>query len=420
MLKLSYSTNGLTKLSFFDAIREVEKAGFDGVELSFQDDQFNPHTLTETDLLHIKSFFEKISVKPVAISTATTFFLSEVAHEPSMLCLDESSRKKRISLIKKGIEIAKKIGVPIVSFQSGYLREEHIDNPSINPRKLLCEAIQECLENVGDILLVIEPEPGMYIETNQDAITLIDEINSPNFRLHLDIGHAYCTEENYVESIGAALPYIEYMHLADIKEGYNLKFLSINSLLHRPHFDFDYAGYFIYVAEKNYFMFLDKLHCVIFCFQQFSPQEKDDIHHFLDSINCQRLVNFILINHIEKLQYSIEQQIEIKAYLDSVAGINLDVIQKSLPLLSYMRYQPFDNNTSLITKPICNTLKGKVHYHEFPGKGKIDFHSIFKVLENKHYKGYITVELYNHVDVWQTVLPESRNYLMQFMNTKGN
>ncbi len=36
MFKLSYSTNGLTELSFEKAVFEVEKAGFQGIELSFQ------------------------------------------------------------------------------------------------------------------------------------------------------------------------------------------------------------------------------------------------------------------------------------------------------------------------------------------------------------------------------------------------
>ena len=242
MFKLSYSTNGLTNLDFFTAIEEVENAGFDGVELSFQSKQFNPFLLKNEDCFKIKKFFDKKKVKPVCISTATTFFLSDIPHEPSLISIDKNKRKQRIELIKKGIEIAKIIDIPTVSFQSGYIRKEHIDNSSIDSRKLLIEGIKECLHDSENIKLVIEPEPGMFIETLEEAIDLINEVNHPNFRLHVDICHAYCTENDYVNSIAKCIPYIEYMHLADIKEGYNLKFIcSSMDLLEKEKINFNFG-----------------------------------------------------------------------------------------------------------------------------------------------------------------------------------
>ena len=52
--------------------------------------------------------------------------------------------------------------------------------PDINPRELLAESIRECLQDVGDVTLVIEPEPGMLIETMDQGIDLIKEINDPH------------------------------------------------------------------------------------------------------------------------------------------------------------------------------------------------------------------------------------------------
>lgn len=58
MFKLSYSTNGLTKLDLFKAFSEVEKSGYEGVELSFQYKQFDPFELTEENLLEIKKYLD--------------------------------------------------------------------------------------------------------------------------------------------------------------------------------------------------------------------------------------------------------------------------------------------------------------------------------------------------------------------------
>jgi hypothetical protein len=47
MIKLSYSTFGLTNLDFLRAIEVVDTAGYPGVEFSFHRDQFNPFNLTD-------------------------------------------------------------------------------------------------------------------------------------------------------------------------------------------------------------------------------------------------------------------------------------------------------------------------------------------------------------------------------------
>ena len=47
MTKLSYSTFGLTRLDFLDAIDVVDQAGYPGIELSFHRDQFNPFEIAD-------------------------------------------------------------------------------------------------------------------------------------------------------------------------------------------------------------------------------------------------------------------------------------------------------------------------------------------------------------------------------------
>lgn len=421
MFKLSYSTNGLTKLDLFKAFSEVEKSGYEGVELSFQYKQFDPFELTEENLLEIKKYFTNSTIRPVCISTATTFFLSDIPHEPSLISLDICKRKQRIELIKKGIDIAKTIGVPIVSFQSGYLREEHLQNPLIDPMQLLVEGIKMCLENIEDIVLVIEPEPGMFIETLDDAISLIEEVNSTNFKLHLDIGHAFCTENDYVNSIAKAIPYIEYMHLADIKQGYNLKYLSLPTLtLNALEINLDFAGYLIKIPEKNDYIFIDKKNCIYFYSNELNPTEKEEISQFVHIIKNDSLIVYKKTEEIQELSNEdMNINSEIKAFLDSIAGIRFDELKKAEPILRYLRSKQGKNEEPLINKPICNTIKGKVHFHEFPGQGEIDFTSVLTTLIDNNYNGFVTVELYNHTDIWDSVLSASREYLLNCVKIRG-
>ena len=58
MIRLSYSSNGLTNLQLFEAIDSVEEAGYQGIELSFQEGQFDPFQITDDELVKLKNNFQ--------------------------------------------------------------------------------------------------------------------------------------------------------------------------------------------------------------------------------------------------------------------------------------------------------------------------------------------------------------------------
>ena len=73
MIKLSYSTFGLTQLNFLNAIDVVGMAGYDGVEISFHRDQFNPFEITDEYLATIKKRLETAKVKPACVQPLPIF-----------------------------------------------------------------------------------------------------------------------------------------------------------------------------------------------------------------------------------------------------------------------------------------------------------------------------------------------------------
>src|SRR5512140_1586397 len=185
MIQLSYCTFGLTQLPFIAAIDAVNKAGYPGVEVSFHRDQFNPFELTSEDVAAVRRHFRSLEVKPASVATASHFFTPSRPHEPSLMCPDMAGRKRRIDLVKRGIDVARKLGVPLVTFGSGFIRAEHLVDPIIDPHALLVDSIRRCLQEIRqgeDITLLLEPEPGMYVETLEQAIDLVNEIDSPRFR----------------------------------------------------------------------------------------------------------------------------------------------------------------------------------------------------------------------------------------------
>lgn len=413
MIKLSYSTFGLTNLDFINSIEVVDKAGYPGVELSFHRDQFNPFNITDDYLAAIKKRLASLEVKPACVSTASHFFTPQRPHEPSLMTPDLAGRKRRINLVKRGIHVARKLGVNLVTFGSGFIRDEHVSNPSVNPRELLVDSVHQCLKELHDdedITLLIEPEPGMYIETLEQGISLVNEVNSSRFQLHLDLNHNYCSEQNYLEALGKAAPHAKFLHVSDSQEGYNLKLVKMADDLKM---DLNFAKYLIYFPESADYLLVDPDHPIYFYDDAPDAKQKKRIESILSSVNISVSPTFVDYNSLYAGQSPFES--EIFVYLISVPGLSYDVLERARPIIIYLRSTKDANGKLLMDRMVANTLTGIVHFHEIPGEGTMDFSASFKALTDNGFSGYASVELYHHVASWEKALADSYKHLSQFV-----
>lgn len=414
MIELSYSTFGLTNLDFMQAIEEVDKAGYAGIELSFHRDQFNPFDITDEYLAAVKKKLGGLRVKAACISTASHFFTPQRPHEPSLMSPDLAGRKRRINLVKRGIDAARKLGVSLVTFGSGFIRDEHVSNPSVNPRELLVDSIHQCLKALredDDITLLIEPEPGMYIETLEQGIGLVEEIGSPRFQLHLDLLHNYCSEQNYIEALGQAAKYAKFLHVSDAREGYNLKLVKWADDLKM---DLDFAHYMIYFPESAEYLLVDREHPIYFYDEEMpGAKQKRRIEAILGSVNVSKPPAFVDYSRLYAGASPFDN--EIFVYLISVPGLSYDALERTRPIIIYLRSAKDADGKPLMDKMVANTLTGIVHFHEIPGEGTMDFAASFKALTENGFSGYASVELYHHVASWQKALADSYRHLSQFV-----
>ena len=412
MTKLSYSTFGLTNLDFLDAIDVVDQAGYPGIELSFHRDQFNPFNLTDEYLATIKKKFETTRVRPACVATASHFFTPSRPHEPSLMCIDTAGRKRRINLVKRGIEVARKLEVNLVTFGSGFIRDEHVANPSIDPNELLVDSIHQCLKAVRDdedITLLIEPEPGMFIETLEQGLNLVDEVNSPKFKLHLDLCHNYCGESDYIGALALAAPHARYLHVSDAREGYNLKIVKMSETLT---FDMDFASYLVYFPKTADFLLLDRNNPIYFYDETPTRQQKKTADDLAGKADITAPIAYVDYNSLYAGATELEP--EIFTYLISVSGLSFDVLERARPILIHLRSTKNSEGKLLMDKMVANTLTGIVHFHEIPGEGTLDFEASFKALNDNGFSGYASVELYHHVASWEKALADSYEHLSQF------
>ncbi|MCX7923167.1 MAG: sugar phosphate isomerase/epimerase [Clostridia bacterium] len=214
MIKFSYNGNGLRNISIEDAIRNVALNGYDGIELSLLKNQLFPFTVNDKQLNSIKNVAADSGIKIACLATGGSDLLSDIPYEPSLITPDKEGRKKRIELLKRSIEIAKYLGSPVMNFASGFKNKEMAADDA---RKYFIEGVQILLDDCKELILAVEPEPDMFIGTTEAAISAIEEVNSPYFKLNLDIGHVYCSEDEYLNKIEKALDYTVHCHIEDIK-----------------------------------------------------------------------------------------------------------------------------------------------------------------------------------------------------------
>src|SRR5262249_56144411 len=66
------------------------------------------------------------------------------------------------------------------------------------------------------VLLLIEPEPGLLIETVDQYLELMQHFTSPFIALNYDIGHAFCVKDDPATTIPRVAKYIRHFHFEDI------------------------------------------------------------------------------------------------------------------------------------------------------------------------------------------------------------
>ena len=212
-MHLSYNTNGL-QMDIFEAIRYTAEAGYQGIELAFDDDVFHPYRINTAMLDQILAHTKNYRLRIAAITDGCADLLGRSeTFEPSLVSLCEEDRTERITLLRRCVEIAEYLECPVLNLVSGRKQEGIADAESMLRLK---DSILRLLDASSKITFAVEPEPGMVLETTDQAIELIRGIDSERVRVNMDIGHVKCSEEPYLEKIKKAAPYAVHCHIEDI------------------------------------------------------------------------------------------------------------------------------------------------------------------------------------------------------------
>ena len=219
MTKLAFSTNAYLKYSFEEAAERIAAIGYDGLELMADVPHAWPAGLLPSSKNAIRQALAK---NKLSFSNVNAFMMNAIADKrqpywyPSFIDPEPNYRQVRIDHTRRAITLCAELGAPHITTEpGGPVAEEQSRQQAID---LFVEVLKPLAEHAhkSGVLLLIEPEPGLLLETTDHYLEVADLVNAPSIGLNFDVGHAFCVSEDIPSAIARLAPQIRHYHVEDI------------------------------------------------------------------------------------------------------------------------------------------------------------------------------------------------------------
>ncbi len=218
-MKLAFSTNAYLKFSFAEAVRRLAQIGYHGIEIMADVPHAWPAYLLEEQKQAIR---QALADNRLEISNINAFMMNAINDprqkywHPSWIEPDRHYRQIRIEHTKRALTLARELGGKCITTEPG---------GPVEPGQSWAAALAlfvEMLKPVAEhaekegVLLLVEPEPGLLVETADQFLELMRHIDSPAVALNFDIGHFYCVGDDPATTVPRLAKYTRHYHLEDI------------------------------------------------------------------------------------------------------------------------------------------------------------------------------------------------------------
>ncbi|MBV8313699.1 MAG: sugar phosphate isomerase/epimerase [Singulisphaera sp.] len=218
-MRLAFSTNAYLRVPFDEAADRIAAIGYEGLELLADVPHAWPVGLLEGAK---RSILEAMRRNRLAFSNLNSFMMNAINDYrqpfwyPSFIEPDPHYRRVRIDHTRRALSLCDELGAPHITTEPGgplapgHDRQEAID--------LFVEVLKPLAEHAHDlgVLLLIEPEPGLLLETTDQYLEVAERLNAPSIGLNFDVGHAFCAGEDMPRAIAKLAPQIRHYHFEDI------------------------------------------------------------------------------------------------------------------------------------------------------------------------------------------------------------
>ncbi len=218
MTKLAFSTNAFKKNTLNEAVDAIAGIGYAGVELMADLHHAYPPVMNAAARRDLVKRIADLEMKPSNLNAFTLFACGDTYH-PTWIEEDGLARQRRIDHTIACIDLAAEVGIQTISLQPG--------GPLIGTDLTRDEAGKRYADGLAKvapaakargIILGIEPEPGLFIETAGEYLDFKTRYfpTDDTIKMNCDIGHLYCVGDDPTQVIRTMANQIAHVHLEDI------------------------------------------------------------------------------------------------------------------------------------------------------------------------------------------------------------
>jgi sugar phosphate isomerase/epimerase len=219
-MKIAFSTNAYTRFTLDQAIRDIHRAGYDGVEILADVPHAYPDAMNEALVQSVRKALDDTGLAVSSINCNCSFGYwkdapPEPYFEPSLISPNPKHRADRMRMILRTLEFAKQIGASNISITSGRCLP---GMPPDEAARQFAESIKPVLDCAArlEVRVGIECEPGLFLEYVAELKEWIDRLGSPWFGANLDIGHSQVIGESVPQVVRMLAGRIWNIHVEDI------------------------------------------------------------------------------------------------------------------------------------------------------------------------------------------------------------
>ncbi len=218
-MKLAFSSNAYLNFPVDETIARIAALGYEGLELLADVPHAWPAGLLEGQKQAIRDCLDTHNLQ---IANVNAFMMNAVADprqpywHPSWIEPDAAYRAVRREHTKRALALAAELGAPSIQTEpGGPLEKGRSWNDAAD---VFYDEFMPCVELAEELAvwLLIEPEPGLMIETFEQYLEFAGRLDSDRVGLNFDIGHAYCMGQEPQDWIERMATHTRHYHIEDI------------------------------------------------------------------------------------------------------------------------------------------------------------------------------------------------------------
>ena len=219
-MRIGYHTSGMIQHGLLEGLKLLAASGYRSVAINIDRGWLAPadHDV-KSSVQNVRSLLNNHNMSCVVEATANYFLVSSQCNFPTLMEHDPGLVESRMRYLKYCFDITAELGADCMSMRSGIKPADLTFEQSMSR---LVQGMEELLLYAAerDVVVSIEPEPGMLVDTLGRFDRLMHLFDSPRLMLTLDIGHIFCNDElPLAAQLDRWKNKIANMHVSDIRVG---------------------------------------------------------------------------------------------------------------------------------------------------------------------------------------------------------